>query len=264
MSLPPWNPRSAYPRSSATRSTTFGRLASAPVADPGSHADANAPITHKYRLIESIPPSRFQDRTDGQGSRRASVNFLLAGDQGDGIDAGLTISFGQFLLAATGGGAGPADSNRSECRSDVAAVPAPFSDDPGPGAAGTAPPAPSAPPASSFRVDAASASSRWCGFEAPTIGAVTPGWCSSQASATWAFEHAAPRRDLAHAVHHGEVARPRSTACGRSRRSWPGWSRRDPRGGGCRPGSPRASGLQGIRPTPSSRQSGFISRSSSR
>ena len=41
---------------------------------------------------------------------------------------------------------------------------------------------------SSLSASAARASSRWCGFDAPTIGAVTPGWCKSHASATCAFD----------------------------------------------------------------------------
>jgi len=38
----------------------------------------------------------------------------------------------------------------------------------------------------SFRLTAATASCKWCGFEAPTIGAVTSGLCSNQARAAWA------------------------------------------------------------------------------
>ena len=53
---------------------------------------------------------------------------------------------------------------------------------------------------------AAIASSRWPSLVAPTIGAVTPGRCSSHASATWAGAHPALAGDLRDAIDDVEVA----------------------------------------------------------
>ena len=87
---------------------------------------------------------------------------------------------------------------------------------------------------------------------APTIGAVTPGLASSQASATCGVRHAALARDLGDAVDDPEivllvvhlVGEVVVCAPGSSRRFFSRRLRLPVR-------KPRASGLQGIRPMPS-------------
>ena len=107
------------------------------------------------------------------------------------------------------------------------------------------------------------ASSSWYILLAPTMGAVTPGLCSIQARAIWAglTPRSSARRfdggedgEVGFRVVHrvGEVV-----ALGAGGLAGLLGVRLPAR-------KPRASGLQGMTPTPWSRQSGIISRSSSR